>query len=74
VKIESVGISKDRNVAPYKVGWKYLGMDTEGLEKDEIESIKLILCEALKVKGQSGMYRKRNQNLEIICIDFEGDE
>ena len=61
-------------MAPYKVGWKYLGMDTEGLEKDEIGSIKLILCEALKVYGQSGMYRKRNPNLEIICINFGRDE
>ena len=74
IKIESVGISEDRNVAPYKVGWKYLSMDTEGLDDTQIQSMKKILCEALKVFGQFGISRKRNPNLEIICINFEGDE
>jgi len=73
VKMESVGISTDRNVYPFNVGWKYLGMDLEGLDSTEGQSIKRILYEALKVFGQFGMSRKRNPNLEIVCIDFEGD-
>ena len=56
------------------MGWKYLSMDTEGLDNTKIQSMKKILCEALKVFGQVGMYRKRNPNLEIICINFEGDD
>ena len=72
VRVKSEFISKDHNV--FKMGWKYLSMDTEGLDDREIQSIKKILCEALKVYGQVGMYRERNLTIEVICINFEGDK
>jgi len=74
VRIKSEFISEDRNVYPYKVGWKYLSMEAEGLEEDDIRQIKSILCDALQIYGQFGCRIERNKNLKIICIDFEGDE
>jgi hypothetical protein len=60
---------------PYLVNWKLLSLTPNNLNEIDMKLIKNILCDALKIYGNHGIYDKKKEGLieaiSVSCRNFE---